>query len=158
MYIDRVSIQEQVLDSAVRMCRARGGWTFRPAEVVAALPWLNAASVRTHVMSRCCANAPANHAHRWDYFRRVGRGRYEVLRAWRRHRAEVREAKAAYDAGSAAAVDPVLALYASNVDRTLLRENLMRTVDERLRSLVGRMAAIQELREAGRRGTRRRRR
>ena len=54
---------------------------FTPAEVVAALPHLNAGTVRTHVASRCCVNAPANHSHRPLYLQRVSRGRYK-----RRHR------------------------------------------------------------------------
>ena len=62
--------------------------TFTPAEVVAALPHLNKRTVRgpprwparhgsTHVTSRCCVNAPANHNHRPPYLKRVGRGRYK---------------------------------------------------------------------------------
>lgn len=42
-----------------------------------------------------------------------------------------------------APVDPVVALYKQGVDRTLLRENLKRSVDERLRTLA-------EWQEAGR--------
>ncbi len=51
--------------------------------MVHALPHRKESSVRTHVVSRCCVNAPANHPHRWPYFRRVGRGRYEILPAFR---------------------------------------------------------------------------
>lgn len=79
-----MSIQMRVLEAALTICRARGEWSFRPSAIVAALPDLNPGSVRTHVMSRCCVNAPAHHAHRWPYFRRVRRGVYEVLPAWRR--------------------------------------------------------------------------
>jgi hypothetical protein len=79
-------IHAAVLDAALRLCRHRGGWTFRPAEIVAALPGLNAASVRTHVMSRCCVNAPPHHAHRWPYFRRIDRGVYQILPAVRGRR------------------------------------------------------------------------
>ena len=50
---------------------------FTPAEVVAALPHLNEGTVRTHVISRCCVNAPANHNHRPLYLKRVSRGRYK---------------------------------------------------------------------------------
>lgn len=53
-------------------------------EVVRALPHLSAASVRTHVISRCCVNAPKNHPHKWDYFERVARGVYEIRRPFRR--------------------------------------------------------------------------
>lgn len=97
------TIQARVLQAAVALCRERGGWTFDVSEMVKALPDLNAQSVRTHVTSRCCVNAPANHAHRWPYFRRIGRGRYEVAPAFRKGEAvrpsQVREAQPAYTAG-----------------------------------------------------------
>ena len=79
-----MSIQMRVLEAALTICRASGAWTFHPSAVVAALPDLNPGSVRTHVMSRCCVNAPPHHAHRWPYFRRVRRGVYEILPTWRR--------------------------------------------------------------------------
>ena len=81
----------EVLETARRLCRERGGWTFRPDEVVRALPHLNASTIRTHVVSRCCVNAPKHHPHRWGYFRRMERGVYEILPAWRRGRATQKE-------------------------------------------------------------------
>src|SRR6267143_2165153 len=72
-------VHAEVLDAARRLCRERGGWTFRPDEVVRALPHLNASTIRTHIVSRCCVNAPKHHPHRWAYFRRVARGVYEIL-------------------------------------------------------------------------------
>jgi predicted RNase H-like HicB family nuclease len=77
-------IHDEVLRAARRLCRERGGWTFSPEEVVRALPGLNASSVRTHIVSRCCVDAPKNHPHKWDYFKRVRRGVYEILRRYRR--------------------------------------------------------------------------
>ena len=77
-------VHDQVLDAARRLCRERGGWTFRPDEVVRALPHLNPSTVRTHIVSRCCVNAPRNHPHRWEYFKRIGRGVYEILPQHRR--------------------------------------------------------------------------
>jgi predicted RNase H-like HicB family nuclease len=74
-----MSVQAEVLEAVTRICRERRQWTFAPNEVVRALPHLNPSTVRTHIVSRCCVNAPANHAHRLDYFRRVGRGEYELL-------------------------------------------------------------------------------
>jgi len=74
-----------------------GGWTFRPAEILAALPGLNAASARTHIMSRCCVNAPAHHAHRWPCFRRVRRGVYQILPPFRNRRSPVLEPTARQD-------------------------------------------------------------
>src|SRR6266581_3606077 len=80
-------VHAEVLAAARRLCRERSAWTFRPDEVVRALPHLNASTVRTHIVSRCCVNAPKNHLHRWAYFRRVARGQYEILPALRRARA-----------------------------------------------------------------------
>lgn len=98
------AIQARVLNAAVALCRERGGWTFEVSEMVNALPDLNPQSVRTHVTSRCCVNAPANHTHRWPYFRRVGRGRYEVTTQYRKgaegaRPQHVREAQPAYAVG-----------------------------------------------------------
>lgn len=83
MYIAPVSIHEEVLLAALTICRDRDGWQFRPEEITRLLPHLHAATVRTHVSSRLCVNAPANHPHRWPYFSRVARGVYEVLPAYR---------------------------------------------------------------------------
>ena len=77
-------VQLEVLEAVRRICGERGGWTFTPLEIVRALPHLKAGSVRTHIVSRCCVNAPKHHLHRWAYFRRVGRGSYELLPAKRR--------------------------------------------------------------------------
>jgi hypothetical protein len=83
LYIHFMPIHQRVLEASLRICRERGKWVFGPGEIVAALVDLNAGSVRTHIMSRCCINAPAHHAHRWPYFRRLRRGVYEILPAWR---------------------------------------------------------------------------
>ena len=72
------SVQKRVLAAAQRLCETRDDWTFTPAEVVRSLPGLNEATVRTEVTGRCCVNAPKHHARRWPYFRRVGRGRYQI--------------------------------------------------------------------------------
>ncbi len=80
------AVHEQVLSAALESCRRRGGWVFDVADVLDALPHLNPRTVRTHVSSRCCVNAPKNHLHKWDYFRRVGRGVYEVVSRYRRTR------------------------------------------------------------------------
>jgi predicted RNase H-like HicB family nuclease len=77
-------VHEEVLSAVRRICRERGGWTFTPLEIVRALPHLKPNSVRTHIVSRCCINAPKHHLHRWEYFRRVGRGTYELLPPMRR--------------------------------------------------------------------------
>ena len=113
-------IHTEVLTAAQRVCR--DDWTFRPVEVVRALPHLNAQSVRTHIVSRCCENAPEHHVHRWPYFRRVRRGVYEILPPYRDGRAYERapahepgrtEAEAAPTLRDAEAVAPLPAIHAS---------------------------------------------
>jgi len=47
--------------------------------------------------------------------------------------------------------DPVIERYKRDVDRTLLRENLKKTVDQRLRALVDLQESAAEVRRAGRR-------
>jgi hypothetical protein len=47
--------------------------------------------------------------------------------------------------------DPVIEAYKKDIDRTLLRENLRHTPDERLRRLDDFMRAMRELRGAARR-------
>lgn len=74
-----MSVQAEVLEAVSRICVERRAWLFTPEEIVRALPHLNPSTVRTHIVSRCCVNAPANHAHRLGYFRRVRRGEYELL-------------------------------------------------------------------------------
>jgi hypothetical protein len=218
VYIQAVTIHARVLEAARRLCREGGGWTFRSQAVVAALADLNPGSVRTHVMSRCCVNAPSNHPHRWPYFRRVRRGVYQVQPAWRagagvereagdatranavrRSIADtrpvtardpvvtVRESAAGYAADipgmpgtvraasldaivdrarragqgkalllrlelSAEHPDPVVAVYMRDIDRTLIRQSLRMTHEERLGTLQDWLNAMDEARgSAGRR-------
>ncbi len=72
-------IHKEILESARRICRERGVKTFLVSDIVRALPHLNPSSVRTHVVSRCCVNAPKNHPHKWAYFLRIGRGEYGIV-------------------------------------------------------------------------------
>lgn len=73
-----MAIHEEVLRAANEIACKRADWTFSPEEIVRALPQLNENSVRVDVVSRCCVNAPRNHAHKWDYFRRLSRAKYQV--------------------------------------------------------------------------------
>jgi len=95
-------IHVEVLKAAVRLCRRRGAWSFRLHEIVRLLPQLNPSSVRTHIVSRCCVNAPRNHPHTWDYFRRIARGTYEIMPKHRRAAKEA-SARATYHAKPLAA-------------------------------------------------------
>src|SRR3972149_8959571 len=90
-----MSIHEEVLRAALRICRERGNWSFTPVEIVRALPHVNPRSVRTHIVSRCCVDAPKNHPHKWDYFTRPRRGVYEIRPPYRKARSEVEAGRVA---------------------------------------------------------------
>ncbi len=92
------AIHAEVLTAARRLTQPGDG-TFRLGDLVRALPHLNERSVRTHVASRCCVNAPAHHPHRWPYFRRLRRGIYRIEDAFRE------PARPPYTAGEAGAAD-----------------------------------------------------
>lgn len=79
----KVAVHEIVLRAANQLAR-KPEWTFALADIVRALPELNQRTVRSHVTSRCCIDAPAHHAHRLPYFARVNRGTYRVLPQFRR--------------------------------------------------------------------------
>ena len=78
-----VPVHEQILNVARRLSEASPNATFTCAEVIRALPHLNESTVRTHITSRCCVNAPSNHGSRLGYFRRVDRGHYKIEPRWR---------------------------------------------------------------------------
>jgi predicted RNase H-like HicB family nuclease len=79
-----MATHEEILATVWRIAGARRDWTFTPNEIVRALPHLHPGTVRTHITSRCCSNAPKNHPHKWDYFVRVERGRYQLAPKYRR--------------------------------------------------------------------------
>lgn len=97
------------------------------ADLARALSHLNPATVRTHVASRCCVNAPANHQSRYRYFRALGRGEYRIERAYRRRRGGRRPKRASQDA--------ILASLDSGVDPTLIAESLAMTPTERIETM-----------------------
>ena len=103
-------IHEEILGAARRLCTARSNWAFTPAEIVHALPHLNERSVRTHVVSRCCVNAPSHHAHRWPYFKRLRRGLYTIQKEYRASPGSPPNVNAATprvaEAGASCEVDP----------------------------------------------------
>ncbi|HLH06800.1 MAG TPA: hypothetical protein VKW78_06170 [Terriglobales bacterium] len=73
-------VHEEVLAAAnTVVSRPGSNNVFTLPDILPLLKHLNVNTVRTHVASRCCVNAPKNHPHKWAYFRRVGIGKYEIL-------------------------------------------------------------------------------
>ena len=119
------TVHTEVLAAAVSLAD-RGTWTFRLRDLVSALAHLNAATVRTHVSSRCCVNAPRNHQSRYGYFRALGRGTYCIEPAFRQ-RQRRRPTTTWHDA--------ILASTDSGVDSTLIAASLTQSPTERLETM-----------------------
>lgn len=67
--------------AAARVVLVRTGRrSFRVPEILSEMAQSGYAesTIRTHITSRCCINAPKNHAVRYPYFRRVGH-EYELV-------------------------------------------------------------------------------
>ncbi len=75
--------REQVLRAARAVMRQAGRETFTAAEVVGHLKAEGSSysenTIRTHVNSRMCLDAPANHDVVYPDFRRVARGQYRLV-------------------------------------------------------------------------------
>ncbi len=76
-----VSCRDEVL-TAARRIHSAGHRDFTAAEITAQMRRAGTAyteaTIRTHVISRMCANAPDNHETTYDDLLRVGRGRYKL--------------------------------------------------------------------------------
>jgi len=75
-----MTAREEIL-SALPAVRARTGQeTFTPQDVIDELQRrgtsYKASTIRTHIVSRMCANAPDHHARTYDDLERVGDGLY----------------------------------------------------------------------------------
>ena len=116
-------IHLRVLDAALGAANRRTGWTFQLRDIVAALPDLHAPTVRTHVASRCCVNAPSHHQSRYAYFRSVGRGTYSIEPPFRRSSGA--EPRGGWQ-------DAILSTIDTGVDSSLIDASLALAPTERL--------------------------
>jgi hypothetical protein len=76
--------QQSILDAMIRLERRHGRTTFDLVdivqEVLAEDPARSESSVRTHIVSVMCREAPVNHANHTDDLERIDRGRYRRIR------------------------------------------------------------------------------
>lgn len=138
------AIHDQVLAAATALATRASGWTFQIADVVKRLSHVNPGSVRTHVASRCCVNAPAHHQSRHPYFRAVGRGRYRLEPRYRRTRRKSTE--------PLPWPDNWFADQGTGVDATQIIENLKLTPTARLERMQQFAASLDDLRRHTSRG------
>jgi hypothetical protein len=138
MAMDRdTPVHIQVLEAAARVADRRR--TFRLSDVVGALPHLNPGTVRTHVASRCCVNAPAHHQTRWPYFRSIGRGVYRI---------EPRASGSSTKKQRRGSLDEIIEALHREIDPTLITSNLRLSPTERLEAMRSFVAFVESVRAA----------
>jgi len=78
-----MACHEEVLEAANAIINKKGENEFTPNEVIIYLKNKGTAykenTIRTHVISRCCKNAPEYHETRYQYFERISHGLYKVI-------------------------------------------------------------------------------
>ena len=79
-----MACHHEVLEAAQEIVAIKGENEFAPIEVVRFLQERGTqyaeSTIRTHVVSRCCVDAPPHHDVRYPYFeRKRGRGIYSIL-------------------------------------------------------------------------------
>lgn len=78
----RVTYREEILTVVREMVQSRERKEFEVKEVVDYMlsknPNLNESTIRTHITSRCCVNANANHATTYNDYERMSRGIYRL--------------------------------------------------------------------------------
>lgn len=79
-----MTAREEILAALPAMRARLGREVFSPSDVVEELQRrgsrLAPSTVRTHITSRMCGDAPAHHAKVFDDFERVGHGLYRLRR------------------------------------------------------------------------------
>ena len=73
--------RDEVVQAAKAIVANKGKNEFRPIEIVERLKHSDypASTIRTHVSSRCCANAPDHHAKVYKDFERIRDGVYRII-------------------------------------------------------------------------------
>jgi hypothetical protein len=78
-----MTCRHEILDIAITLTAARSPKTFTVQEVFDGLRVKGTvyavSTIRTHIASIMCINAPAGHLTRYPDLKRVGRGLYELL-------------------------------------------------------------------------------
>lgn len=74
--------REDILDAVAAICMRSGSGTFAPQDVIDELSRRGSnyspATIRTHIVSRMCGNAPDNHGTVYNDLQRVAPGRYRL--------------------------------------------------------------------------------
>lgn len=74
--------REELLEIITALVKEKGKNEFTLTEAVEAMANNHSVysenTIKTHISSRCCANAPKHHKTAYDDFERIGRGVYRI--------------------------------------------------------------------------------
>ncbi|WP_420490571.1 DUF7669 domain-containing protein [Neobacillus niacini] len=75
--------REELLNAVHNIVNKKGKNEFSIMEVIEYMGRENTpyseSTIRTHITSRCCSNAPENHAVVYNDLERIGRGKYKII-------------------------------------------------------------------------------
>ena len=78
-----MNCRDEILFTVQQIIKAKGINEFTISEVLHNMKIkgtkFNESTIRTHITSRLCGNAPDNHPVTYDDFERIGRGVYKLL-------------------------------------------------------------------------------
>ena len=81
--IKKFNCRDEVREAAIAVITQKDENIFAPNEIIRYLKSKGTSykesTIMTHITSKCCKNAPANHATRYEDFERIGKGLYKVL-------------------------------------------------------------------------------
>jgi len=77
-----VNCREELLATVIALVKEKGVNEFTVVEVVESMQKNNTiykeSTIRTHITSRCCFNAPKHHASIYDDYERINKGVYRI--------------------------------------------------------------------------------
>jgi hypothetical protein len=78
-----VTCRDELLAAATALCRRSGSDTFTLTQIITEMHGRKTgypeSTIRTHVASKMCSNAPTNHAKTYADFQALGSGNYRLL-------------------------------------------------------------------------------
>jgi hypothetical protein len=82
MFFDK-TCRDELIESVRKIVKNKGENKFKVSEVITFMKQngtvYEESTIRTHITSRCCKNAPQNHASVYEDFERIGNGIYKLL-------------------------------------------------------------------------------
>lgn len=79
----KINYRDNILAAVHEIVKRKNINEFEVGEIVEFMlgnnPRLNASTIRTHITSRCCVNASANHSVTYNDYERIGRGLYRLF-------------------------------------------------------------------------------